>query len=69
MLQILTNIEEWLNLQTTFKSTYMCYQCRVAKDDFMVAPSRVSTSYRHDVATFRNECLRPGPKSSYDRIQ
>lgn len=62
-MQFILEIQEWLNMCNTYKSIAICYQCRATKNDYMVAPSKVSSSFRHDQRSFFRECVRPGPKS------
>jgi hypothetical protein len=56
--------KEWLNFHAGYSSTQICHLCRATKNDYMMAPSRLSVSFRHNDDTFKQESLKPGPKSS-----
>ena len=45
-------------------SPWGCHQCRMHKKDMMGAPCGLQQNFRHDTATFLEECTRSGPKSS-----
>ena len=56
------------NIQHYYKCRRICHLCRADKDSYMVAPSILSTQYRHDKASLLQEALRPGPSSCANYI-
>ena len=60
--------KEWFNLAVNYKCNSICHHCRANKNDFMHAPSNLDLLFRHDLRSFQQEALKPGPKSIWESI-